>query len=189
MRRAQVKNAARILIFLTLPGCASKYADSKALHPGPAETRSITEVAVAAAGSNSPVVVVPEVLHGFGFLYQHVTDTEFVLCLEGSQYKGHIYITGFRLALITKTTINTVSYEPCTSSNYIGTAHNHPPDPSGALCMQSSSDWNSFRNDARAVVDIILCGNSRYLWVLKDGRSSVDDGTSRVRQLLAKAVR
>jgi hypothetical protein len=179
-----VKNAARILILLALPGCASTFADSKALQPGAAETTSTTHPAVAATRSDTPVIVAPEVLLGFSFLYQYVSETEFVLCLEGTQHKGRVYVTGFRLALLTRTTINTVSYEPCTSSNYLGTAHNHPPGP-GMSCTPSLPDRTSFHNDLRAVVDIILCGHTRYLWVLKDGRSSVDDGRFRVRQLLA----
>jgi hypothetical protein len=160
-------------MFLMLTGCAST---QPAIKASPA--RSFTSVVVAA-----------DVLHGFSFLYQYVNETEFVLCLEGTQDARRLYVTGFRLAVVTKTTINTVSYEPCTSRNYLGTAHNHPPEPGGAQCAQSASDQNSFYNDQKAVVDIILCGNTRYLWVLKDGRSSVDDGMSRVRQLLAKSLR
>lgn len=184
-----VKSAALVLALAALPGCAGTISDSKALQPGSAESRRITDLPVDAAGSSAPVVVAPEVLHGFTFLYQYVDETEFVLCLEGNQSKGRIYVTGFRLAILKKTTIGSASYEPCRSRNYIGTAHNHPPvQQPAALCAQSIPDRNSFNDDARALVDIILCGDTRYLWVLKDGRSDVDDGMTRLRQLLARRL-
>src|SRR5687767_6677818 len=109
MRRANVKNAATIMLLVTLPGCASTLADSKALRPGNALNRSIIDAPVDATSANSPVVIAPEVLHGFNFLYQYVNETEFVLCLDGVRHKGRVYVTGFRLALITRTTINTVA--------------------------------------------------------------------------------
>ena len=183
-----MKNAARILMLLALPGCASAVADSKALHTGAPDTRSTTDYAVAAERTDAPVIIAPEVLHGFSFLYQYVSETEFVLCLEGTQKRGRIYVSGFRLAVMTKTTINTASYEPCLGSDYVGTAHNHPPEPGGSICAQSPPDRISFYNDSRAVVDIVICGRTRYLWVLKDGRSDIDDGMSRLRELLAKSV-
>jgi hypothetical protein len=78
-----------------------------------------------------------------------------------------------------------VSYEGCSTRDYVGTAHNHPPmSDGGALCYQSNADQKSFELDKRAVVDIIICGNTRFLWVLKDGRSKVQQNT--VSSLTAK---
>ncbi len=176
-------------MLVALSGCASVAADSKAGHPG-ATGGSAADFAVAAARSAAPVIVAPEVLHGFTFLYEHIDRTEFVLCLEGTVKKGRIYVHGFQLAVLRKTTIGSVSYQPCSTRDYVGTAHNHPPGaPSDVLCAQSQPDRASFANDERAVVDIVLCGHARYLWVMKDGRSAVDDATASLKQLLAESRR
>jgi hypothetical protein len=185
-KRIDVKHAVRVIVFLALPGCANTIADSKALQPGSAEASRITELAVYAAGSDVPVLVAPEVLGGFNFLYHYIDETEFVLCLEGARKSGRVYVTGFRLATITRTTIGSAAYEPCTNANYIGTAHNHPPvQNTMTLCGQSSADRITFQRDTAALVDIIICGHAQFVWVLRDGRSGLDNGTGRTRPVLA----
>jgi|SRR5688572_17838114 hypothetical protein len=122
-----------------------------------------------------PVVVAPEVLEGFRFLYRFITEVEFVLCLEGTRKSGRLHVDGFRLALMEASSVNSVRYQPCTSDRYVGTAHNHPPvDEDKSLCYQSEPDRRSFGMDNRAVVDVVLCGDDRYYWVLKDGRSGAE---------------
>ena len=119
-----------------------------------------------------PVVLAPEVLEGFQFLYRFITEVEFVLCLEGGRKNGRLHVDAFRLARMEASSVNSVRYQPCTSDRYVGTAHNHPPvDQDKSLCYQSEPDRRSFGMDNRAVVDIVLCGDDKYLWVLKDGRS------------------
>ena len=137
------------------------------------------EAAVAESGLDmseaEPVVMAPEVLDGFQFLYRHITDVEFVLCLEGTRRNGRLVIDGFRLARMETTSINSVRYQPCGSDRYVGTAHNHPPvDDDKSLCYQSEPDRRSFGMDSRAVVDVVLCGDDKYYWVLKDGRSRAE---------------
>ena len=184
-----VKIAAMMLMLLLLAGCANTLDDAKALHPDPAPDVRITYPPVMAPRSATPVLVTPEVLLGFSFLYRYIDETEFVLCLEGQERRGRVHVTGFRLALIKRSTIGSASYAPCTNRDYVGTAHNHPPVASSAeLCAQSQLDRETFHQDGRALVDIILCGDSRYVWVLKDGRSEVDEGIERVRRELAKAM-
>lgn len=178
-------HVAMLLGLFALSGCAGTMTSSKAQGPRASEPTRITDLPVDAAGAHTPVVIAPEVLHGFSFLYQNITHTEFVLCLEGTRKNRQIFITGFRLAVITRSSIGAAAYEPCTNANYIGTAHNHPPVEGTDMCKASVPDKVSFYNDIRAAVDIILCGSTRYLWVLKDGRSDVDDGMSRVRKILA----
>jgi hypothetical protein len=113
-----------------------------------------------------PIVMAPEVMQGFQFLYKFITEVEFVLCLEGTRKNGRLYVDGFRL-------VNSVRYQPCTSNRYVGTAHNHPPvDVDKSLCYQSEPDRRSFALDQRAVVDVVLCGDDKYYWVLKDGRKT-----------------
>jgi hypothetical protein len=122
-----------------------------------------------------PVVVAPEVMEGFKFLYRFITEVEFVLCLEGVRKDGRLYVDNFRLARMEATSVNSVRYQPCTSERYVGTAHNHPPvDEDKSLCYQSEPDRRSFGMDSRAVVDVVLCGDDRYYWVLKDGRSGAE---------------
>lgn len=119
-----------------------------------------------------PIVVAPEVMEGFQFLYRFITEVEFVLCLEGTRKNGRLYVDGFRLARMEATSVNSVRYQPCTSDRYVGTAHNHPPvDADKSLCYQSEPDRRSFSMDQRAVVDVVLCGSDKYYWVLKDGRA------------------
>ena len=119
-----------------------------------------------------PVVVAPEVMEGFQFLYRFITEVEFVLCLEGTRKNGRLYVDAFRLARMEATSVNSVRYQPCTSDRYIGTAHNHPPvEADKSLCYQSEPDRRSFSLDQRAVVDVVLCGDDKYYWVLKDGRT------------------
>lgn len=130
--------------------------------------------APAATGGNATLVLSPEVSEGFTFLYRFIKETEFVLCLEGEARRGQIRIDAFRLARMSATRINGVSYHPCSSSRYIGTAHNHPPVISGMdMCYQSAADQRSFTEDGRAVVDIVLCGADKFLWAHKDGQSAV----------------
>lgn len=119
-----------------------------------------------------PIIVAPDVVEGFQFLYRFITEVEFVLCLEGTRKNGRLYVDGFRLARMEASSVNSVRYQPCTSDRYIGTAHNHPPvGPDKSLCYQSEPDRRSFSMDHRAVVDVVLCGSDKYYWVLKDGRA------------------
>jgi len=124
----------------------------------------------AALEGAGPVVVAPEVVEGFRFLYRFVTETEFVLCLEGRRAGDQIYIESFRLARMEASNSSSVRYQPCGGEHYIGTAHNHPPVPTTkSLCYQSLPDRRSFEADTRAVLDIVLCGDGRFLWVTRDG--------------------
>jgi hypothetical protein len=119
-----------------------------------------------------PIIVAPEVMEGFQFLYRFITEVEFVLCLEGTRKNGRLYVDAFRLARMEATSVNSVRYQPCESERYVGTAHNHPPvDVDKSLCYQSEPDRRSFALDPRAVVDVVLCGDDTYYWVLKDGRT------------------
>ena len=117
------------------------------------------------------LVVTREVLDGWNFLYLHITDTEFALCLEGEKQDGRIVITGFRLAHVVVSSINHIAYVPCPGSAYVGTAHNHPVDDLGAEgCHHSPADERTFRRDNRAKIDIVICGRDRFVWVMKDGK-------------------
>lgn len=119
----------------------------------------------------APVVVKNEILEGWNYLYRHITGVEFVLCLEGYEKDGTIFIDNFRLARMENATLTSVRYHPCESDRYVGTAHNHPPTGGNeSLCYRSIPDRRSFAEDQRAIVDIVLCGIDTYLWVLKDGR-------------------
>jgi hypothetical protein len=140
----------------------------------PASTWSVksSEPAAEATESNGHqrVIIAPAVLEGWSFLYRFITQVEFVLCLEGHHTNGTLYIDGFRLARMEAADISTVRYQPCSNEHYVGTAHNHPPVPGiGALCYRSTPDLQSFEKDGRAVVDVVLCGEEKYVWVLRDG--------------------
>jgi hypothetical protein len=122
-----------------------------------------------------PVVMAPEVIEGFQFLYRFITEVEFVLCLEGTRKNGRLHVDAFRLARMEATSVNSVRYQPCSSERYVGTAHNHPPvGEDKSLCYQSEPDRRSFALDPRAVVDVVLCGDDKYYWVLKDGRTGAE---------------
>ena len=173
-----------LLVVATLTACASTGGRPKAA-PRPDAESAVIRLA-SSSTSTEPVIIAPDVLAGFKFLYRFVDETEFVLCLEGARARGRVYITGFRLAQMKNTSAHWAAYEPCANSDYIGTAHNHPPTQGGdPLCYQSSADVKSFDTDPRALVDIVLCGESKYLWVLKDGRRQIENGA---RRLSASAV-
>lgn len=160
------------LAALTAGACASSGASPKAFD---GNLPSYPTSAVTASPDDAePVAVAPEVVDGWEFLYRFVTETEFVLCLEGTRQDGKIIVDGFKLARMEASSVNSVRYQPCNGARYVGTAHNHPPvdDPNKSLCYQSEPDRRSFSMDARAVVDIVLCGDNKYFWVLKDGRSA-----------------
>ncbi len=163
-----------VVIALTVASCGSVGVSPKAFGGGVQPAASPDAKSSYNAPDAEPVVVAPDVVNGWEFLYRNVTQTEFVLCLEGSRQDGKIVVDGFRLARMDASTVNSVRYEPCTSARYVGTAHNHPPvdDPGKSLCYQSEPDRRSFGMDNRAVVDIVLCGDNKFLWVLKDGRSA-----------------
>lgn len=122
----------------------------------------------------SPVVVAPEVIEAWEFLYRFITETEFVLCLEGTRHEDYIVVDGFKLARMEASSVNNVRYQPCTGPRYVGTAHNHPPveDQGKSLCYQSEPDRRSFAMDQRAMVDVVLCGPDKFRWWLKDGRNA-----------------
>lgn len=157
------------LCVLAASACGSAGVSPKAFESSAAPAAEATPMA---DGAVEPVIVASEVVDGFEFLYRFITETEFVLCLEGSRQDGKVVIDGFRLARMEATSVNSVRYQPCNSPRYIGTAHNHPPveEAVKSLCYQSEPDRRSFGMDPRALVDIVLCGDSKYLWVLKDGR-------------------
>ncbi|HET9984056.1 MAG TPA: hypothetical protein VFQ38_10735 [Longimicrobiales bacterium] len=117
------------------------------------------------------VYVAPEVAQAWNYLYRFIDEAEFVLCLEGHENNGVVRIEGFRLAHIEAAGPTSVRYQPCDIPSYVGTAHNHPPasgDP--PACYRSVPDRRSFEQDSKAVVDVVLCGEDKWVWMLKDGR-------------------
>jgi hypothetical protein len=160
---------------LALGACSSAGVSPKAYENLRADSEPAEPIA-----DNAAVVVAAEVIDGWKFLYRFITETEFVLCLEGTRQNGRIVVDGFRLAQMEATSVNSVRYQPCTSPRYVGTAHNHPPvgDTDRSLCYQSEPDRRSFGMDSRAVVDIVLCGDDKYRYWLKDGRTAQRDARS-----------
>lgn len=160
------------LVALAVNACGTAGASPKAFQ-GAMPAAPLVTVSSDAPDAE-PIVVAPDVVDGWEFLYRSITQTEFVLCLEGTRQDGKVVIDGFRLARMEASSINTVRYQPCNTPRYIGTAHNHPPveDAAKSLCYQSEPDRRSFGMDNRAIVDIVLCGQNKFLWVLKDGRSA-----------------
>lgn len=156
----------------TLAACGTAGVSPKAFEGAAPAAPAVDNASLSDA--TEPVVVAPEVVAGWQFLYKNITSTEFVLCLEGTKQDGKIVVDNFRLAKMEGSTINSVRYEPCAGPRYVGTAHNHPPveDLTKSLCYQSEPDRRSFGLDSRAIVDVVLCGNDKFLWVLKDGRSA-----------------
>src|SRR5688572_6796341 len=169
-----------LLLALLLAGCTISGADTKASRADKASLPDDwTAAPLAGAG---PVVVSPEVIDGWRFLYRFVTEVEFVLCLEGRRSGENVYIESFTLARMEAANSSSVRYQPCTSDRYIGTAHNHPPvTTSKSLCYQSLPDRRSFEADNRAALDIVLCGEGRFLWVVRDSK----DGTQQHGEALA----
>lgn len=159
-----------LLATLALAGCAAAGSDrEKASMQDKSAFPKIGEAATLVGAG--PIVVAPDVIEGWRFLYRFVTEVEFVLCLEGRRSDGNIHIDGFRLARMEAANSSSVRYQPCTSERYVGTAHNHPPvSTSKSLCYQSLPDRRSFEADSRAVIDIVLCGEEpvRFLWVVRD---------------------
>jgi len=155
-----------VVLALLLAGCTAAGTQPKASEPRSSTGPGGEETMVTNAG---PVVVAPEVVDGWRFLYRFITEVEFVLCLEGKRDGGKIVIDGFRLARMEAANISSVRYQPCTSDRYIGTAHNHPPVTNlHSLCYQSLPDRRSFEADKRAQLDIVLCGEDKFLWVTRD---------------------
>lgn len=125
-----------------------------------------------ATSGTRPAIVIPrEILDGWNFLYLHIDETEFALCLEGKRELDRVVITNFRLAHIISSNSSHIEYVPCNGDSYLGTAHNHPSNgyPGWDPCHQSALDNRSFNKDKKAYVDIIICGRDRFVWVLKDG--------------------
>ena len=161
-----------LVAVFALAGCGGAEIGEKAQQSVP---HRLQQTSARSTGSRTPVdpTIAPAVVNGFEFLYRFITETEFVLCLEGSVDDGQVSIENFRLARIDATSVNHVRYQPCAGENYLGTAHNHPPSDRSDLCKRSDIDRRSFSVDQRAAVDIVLCGNGRFAWVLRDGRSGV----------------
>ena len=83
-----------------LAGCGSMGVVPKASDSefGAASAESTPDLDWKADGN--PVVVAPEVIEAWEFLYRFITETEFVLCLEGSRQQGVLVVDGFKLARI-----------------------------------------------------------------------------------------
>ncbi|HUP90038.1 MAG TPA: hypothetical protein VM100_11825 [Longimicrobiales bacterium] len=156
---------------VTVGACGTATAPKAFQGPTPLKIGVETDVSGTA---NDVVVVAPEVVAGWEFLYRFITETEFVLCLEGTRETDRITVDAFRLARMEATSVNSVRYQPCDSPRYVGTAHNHPPvDSSGrSLCYQSEPDRRSFGMDNRAAVDVVICGDGVFRWWMKDGRTA-----------------
>ena len=161
-------------VVVVVGGCGSVGMIPKASDAEIAVIPSEDAPAVEWKADGSPVVVAPEVIEAWEFLYRFITETEFVLCLEGSKHDGYIVVDGFKLARMEASSVNNVRYQPCTATRYVGTAHNHPPvdDQGKSLCYQSEPDRRSFAMDQRALVDVVLCGSDKFRWWLKDGRNA-----------------
>lgn len=151
--------------------CGTGGASPKAFEFSPVPS---LETETASISGLEPVLVAQEVVDGMDFLYRFITETEFVLCLEGTRDDDRVIVDGFRLARMEATSANSVRYQPCDSPRYIGTAHNHPPvgGSDKSLCYQSEPDRRSFGMDPRALIDIVLCGDAKFKWWLKDGRTA-----------------
>lgn len=118
--------AAAVLVTVLLAGCrtAGTFQDLRL------QTRAAPVAAakpIGFAAGDAGVVIAPNVLDGWNFLYRFIDETEFALCLEGSSRDGAIQVTGFRLARMRASESTFVAYEPCDVPNYLGVAHNHPP--------------------------------------------------------------
>jgi hypothetical protein len=160
-----------LLMALVLAGCGSTGIDSKPTGQKAAGPGN-TSAALIGAG---PIVVPEEVLDGWRFLYRFVTEVEFVLCIEGRRNGEKIVVESFRLAHMEAQNSSSVRYQPCSGDRYLGTAHNHPPVPSTkSLCYQSMPDKRSFEADRRATIDIVLCGEDRFLWVVRNGEDGAE---------------
>lgn len=160
-----------------LAGCVASAAGPKAFAKADVENVAAEEVGYTAG--EGTVIVSPEVLEGWRFMYRFITEVEFVLCLEGRREKDAVYIDNFRLARMEATNISSVRYQPCKGDRYVGTAHNHPPvSVPRNLCYQSVPDRRSFEADTRAVVDIVLCGEEQFLWVVRDESGAQRKGTA-----------
>src|SRR5687768_195764 len=83
-----------LLAALAAAGCASSGTQPKAFVE---EKSPAAPVATLVSGAG-PVVVAQEVLDGWHFMYEFVTEVEFVLCLEGHRQGDQVFIDGFRLA-------------------------------------------------------------------------------------------
>jgi len=160
-----------------LAGCVASAAGPQANAKADYENKPVSEVGFTAG--EGTVVVSPEVLEGWRFMYRFITEVEFVLCLEGREHNGTVYVENFRLARMEATNVSSVRYQPCKSDRYVGTAHNHPPvSIPRNLCYQSVPDRRSFEADTRAVVDIVLCGEEQFLWVVRDRDGAQRRGTA-----------
>ena len=168
-----------VFAILMLTACVSSSGQPKAYQPAPLGRPLVTSVPKSTSSIRT-ITFDRQVAEGFQFLYQYVNETEFVLCLEGRRTGANVHVTGFRLARMKETSAYKVAYEECGNSDYVGTAHNHPMSGSGGpLCYQSAADQRSFQADGRAIIDVILCGDTKFLWVLKDGRSRLEGETTR----------
>ena len=172
-----------LVVALIAAGCASAGGQPKTTNVGNKASVPETLRPANLVGAG-PVVVPEEVLEGWRFLYRFVTEVEFVLCLEGHKAGQNIQIEGFRLAYMEAANSSSVRYQPCTGDKYIGTAHNHPPvGGSKSLCYQSLPDRRSFDADTRAIVDVVLCGDDRFLWVVRS-----EDGSQQAGEAVVVAV-
>ena len=153
-------------------GCATVTSKDSETFPNPrADENEVIQVGF------GPLTLTERVKEILPFYYKFITQTEFVLCMEGKEdlQSDGIRIEVVLLARIEATSINSVRYGPCHGKYYLGTVHNHPPvkNETRDLCYQSEPDRMSFVMDRRAVIDIVLCGENKLRWWLRDGRTGI----------------
>ncbi|HUP88826.1 MAG TPA: hypothetical protein VM100_05740, partial [Longimicrobiales bacterium] len=95
----------------------------------------------------------------------------FAVCLEGRISERLVKVDKFRLAEIGESTPNGVKYKRCDVPGYVGMAHNHlPTDGQQSPCYFSGTDQRSFNNDDAALIDVVICGDARFVQQTKRRR-------------------
>lgn len=97
-------------------------------------------------------------------------ETEVILCLEGRAHKQDLKIANFRMPHIRRSTVLGAASGSCPKGDrFIGTWHNHPPDPwepggHRHNCYLSPADIRDFVKQEWALVAVVGCGPRTYAY-------------------------
>jgi len=106
---------------------------------------------------NVPIVFSPKVTNNLIFVYSGLRR-EFPLCAEGYRQGGVYGVMDVSIPVILGSDSVSSRFLPgsCGSPFYVGMIHNHPV----GNCVVSVVDYDRFRRDKRALLEIIVCDAS-----------------------------
>lgn len=134
-------------------------------------THSADPMRVSNGGIWRELVFAADLEDNLALVYERF-ETEVILCLEGRSRGRTLEIVDFRMPHIRRSTTRSAASESCARrGEFVGSWHNHPPDPWEPRghrhhCYLSPPDIEDFMRQVWAQVTVVACGprSFAYWW-------------------------